>query len=240
MQDMDLTPLEGFGDFVRATMAAWKVPGLAVSVVKDGAVIYLEGFGERDRERGLPVTPHTRFALASGTKAFTTLALGLLADEGKLDWDTPLRQFLPAFKLHDPFASERITPRDLVTHRSGLPRHDLVWYKSPFSRADLVRRLQYLQPNKDLRAFWQYQNLMYMTAGYLVEQLTGLTWEVFVQQRIFEPLGMRDSNFSVEVSQAAEDHALPYREKDDQLSQMPFYKQFAVGPAGSINTSAAD
>jgi CubicO group peptidase (beta-lactamase class C family) len=240
MPDADLTALEGFGDFVRATMEAWKVPGLAVGVVKDGAVIYLEGFGDRDRERGLPVTPHTRFALASGTKAFTTLALGLLADEGKLDWDTPLRQYLPAFKLHDPFASERLTPRDLVTHRSGLPRHDLVWYNSPFSREDLVRRLQYVQPNKDLRAVWQYQNLMYMTAGYLIERLTGMTWEAFVQQRIFEPLGMRDSNCSVEVSQAADDHALPYREKDDVLTQIPFYSQFAVGPAGSINTSAAD
>src|SRR5262249_8182981 len=163
--------------------------GLAVGIVRHGEVLFLEGFGVRDVERKLPVTPQTLFALASGTKAFTTMALGLLADEGKLDWGTPVRQYLPSFKLHDPVATERLTPRYLATHRSGLPRHDLVWYNSSHSREELVGRLQYLEPNKDFRAVWQYQNLMYMTAGYLIEQLTGLTWEQFVQQRIFQPLG---------------------------------------------------
>jgi CubicO group peptidase (beta-lactamase class C family) len=234
------TALEGFGDFVRATMDAWKTPGLAIGIVKDGEVIFLEGFGLRDVDRSLPVTPHTLFPLASGTKAFTTMALGLLVDEGKLDWDTPVRHYLPTFKLHDPVMSERLTPRDLVTHRSGLPRHDLVWYDSPYSREELVRRLQYLEPNTDFRSVWQYQNLMYMTAGYLIEYLTGQTWEAFVQEHIFQPLGMYGGNFSVEVSQAAEDHALPYKKKDDLLTQIPFYSQFAVGPAGSINTTAAD
>jgi hypothetical protein len=176
------TRLEGFSDFVCSTMEAWKVPGLAVGIVTDGEVLFLEGFGVRQVGHKLPVTPHTLFALAFGTKAFTTMALALLAEEGKLDWDTPVRHYLPSFKLHDSVATERITPRDLVTHRSGLPRHDLVWYNSSHSREELVRRLQYLEPNKDLRSLWQYQNLMYMTAGYLVEHLTGLTWEQFVQQ----------------------------------------------------------
>ncbi len=232
--------LEGFDDFVRATMESWKVPGLAIGIVQDGEVIFLEGFGRRDVDRKLPVTPRTLFALASGTKAFTTMALGLLVDEGRLDWDTPVCHYLPAFRLHDSFVTERITPRDLVTHRSGLPRHDLVWYNSSSSRGELVRRLQYLEPNKDFRAVWQYQNLMYMMAGYLIEHLTGLTWEAFVQQRIFQPLGLHGSNFAVEVSQATDDHALPYKEKDDTLTQVPFYRQFAVGPAGSINTNVAD
>jgi CubicO group peptidase (beta-lactamase class C family) len=161
-------------------------------------------------------------------------------DEGKLDWDTPVRHYLPSFKLYDSVVSERLTPRDLVTHRSGLPRHDLVWFNSPYSREELVRRLQYLEPNKDFRSVWQYQNLMYMTAGYLIEYITGQTWETFVQEHLFQPLGMYGSNFSVEVSQAAEDYALPYKEKDEVLTQVPFYIEFAVGPAGSINTTAAD
>ena len=231
--------LEAFHSFVRDTMELWKVPGVAVAVVRDGEVVLAEGFGLRDTEPELPVTPQTLFALASGTKAFTTMALGLLADDGKLDWDTPVRHLLPTFKLHDPFATDRITPRDLVSHRSGLPRHDLAWYNSPESRAELVRRLRYLQPNKDLRTVWQYQNLMYMTAGYLIEQLTGQTWEEFVQRRIFEPLGMHGSNFSVAVSQATQDFALPYKEKDGTLERLPFYDASAVGPAGSINTNIA-
>lgn len=232
--------LAGFDDFVRSTMEAWKVPGLAIGIVKDNEIISLSGFGRRDIDRDLPVTPHTLFPLASGTKAFTTMALALLVDEGKLEWDTPVRHYLPSFKLYDPVVSERLTPRDLVTHRSGLPRHDLVWYNSPHSREALVRQLQYLEPNKDFRTVWQYQNLMYMTAGYLIEYLTGQSWEAFVQARLFQPLGMSDSNFSVEVSQAVEDHALPYKEKDEVLTQIPFYNALAISPAGAINTSVAD
>ena len=232
--------LDGFGEFVRETLDAWKVPGMAVAAVRGGEAMFLEGFGQRDRESGLPVTPRTRFALASGTKAFTTMALGMLVDDGRLDWDRPVREYLPSFRLHDLFASERLTPRDLVTHRAGLPRHDLAWYNAPFDRADLVRRLRFLEPNKDLRAIWQYQNLMYMTAGYLIEHLTGQTWEMFVRERIFAPLGMDGSNVSVEDSQASDDFAVPYKEKDEVIARVPFYRQFAVGPAGSINTCAAD
>ena len=235
-----VTRLKGFDDAVRSTMERWKVPGLAITIVKDGEVVLQEGFGQRDVDRNLPVTPQTLFALGSGTKAFTTMALGLLVEDGKLDWDTPVRTYLPDFKLSDPFATERMTARDLVTHRSGLPRHDLAWYSSSESRAELVRRMRYLEPNNDFRTVWQYQNLMYMTAGYLVECLSGQTWEEFVRQRIFRSLEMNGSNFSVEVSQASPDYALPYQEKDDALKQMPFYSQWAVGPAGSINTSVAD
>src|SRR5215831_1093413 len=154
--------LAGFGDFVRATREAWKVPGVAVAVVKDGAVVFSEGFGLRDRARRLEVTPNTLFPIASCTKAFTTLGLALLVDEGKLEWDTPVRAFMPTFALHDPVATERLTPRDLVTHRSGLPRHDFMWYKSPLSRRELFDRLRFLEPSKDLRTLFQYNNLMYL------------------------------------------------------------------------------
>ena len=231
--------LKGFSKFVRSTMEAWKVPGAAIAVVRDGEIVFMRGFGLRDVENGLPVTPQTIFALASGTKAFTTMALGLLADQGKLDWDTPVRHYLPDFKLHDPFATERITPRDLVTHRSGLPRHDMAWYNSPYEREELVHRLRYLRPNKDLREVWQYQNLMYMAAGYLIEHLTGETWETFVRRHIFEPLGMQGSNFSVEVSQTLPDYALPHKDNEGRVEQIPFYNACAVGPAGAINTNVA-
>ena len=232
--------LEGFEDFVESVRKDWSVPGLAVAIIKDGQVILARGFGRRDLERDLPAGADTIFALGSSSKAFTTAALAMLADEGKLDWDAPVRTYLPSFQLHDQFATERMTPRDLVTHRSGLPRHDLMWYGSPFSRKEVVDRLRYLQPNKDFRTVWQYQNLMYLTAGYLVEVISGLTWEEFVKQRIFTPAGMARSSTSVEVSRLDPDAALPYKEKDGKLELLPFRNIDMAGPAGSINASVND
>ena len=149
------TRIEGFEEFVQSMMKEWKVQGLAMAIVKDGEVIFSKGFGSRDVAKDLEVTPHTLFPIGSGTKAFTTAAMAILADEGKLDWDTPVRHYLPTFKLYDPFMTERMTPRDLVSHRSGLPRHDLVWYNSSASRQELFDRLQYLEPTKHFRAVWQ-------------------------------------------------------------------------------------
>jgi CubicO group peptidase (beta-lactamase class C family) len=236
-----LTQLQGFDDFVDSIMRDWKVPGLAISVVKDGEVIFSQGFGKRDVDGGLEVTPQTLFPIASCTKAFTTTSMAILADEGKLDWDTPVKHYLPTFKLYDLFASEHITPRDLVTHRSGLPRHDLMWYNSSSTRQELFDRLQFLEPNKDLRAVLQYQNLMYMVAGYLVGQLANQSWEDFVQQRIFDPLGMSSSLFSTSDAQETADFSFPYKEEKDEVKNIPFYEgQWSIAPAGAIVSSIAD
>ncbi|HAT46203.1 MAG TPA: serine hydrolase [Ktedonobacter sp.] len=237
-----VTPqLQGFADFVHSTMQNWKVPGLAIAVVKGSEVIFSQGFGERDVEGSLKVTPQTLFPIASCTKAFTTTAMAILADEGKLDWDTPVKNYLPSFKLYDPFASEHTTPTDLVTHRSGLPRHDLMWYNSSYTRQELFDRLQYLEPNKDFRAVWQYQNLMYMVAGYLVGQIAGQTWEDFIQQRIFDRLGMSSSVFSTTTAQQTADFSFPYKEKNDEVKQIPFYEgQWSIAPAGAIVSNIAD
>jgi CubicO group peptidase (beta-lactamase class C family) len=232
--------LENFSEFANAMLVAWKVPGMAVAVVKEGEVIFAEGFGKRDLEQDLPATPETLFAIGSCTKAFTAVAMGILVDEGKLDWDQPVRNYLPSFKMFDTFSSERMTPRDLVTHRSGLPRHDLMWYNSPRTRQEIFERLQYLEPSKDFRSVYQYQNLMYMTAGYLVGQISGQGWEAFVQQRILEPLGMVGSNFSVLKSQESPDFSLPFQEKDGRVQAIPFRNIDTVGPAGSINSNVTD
>jgi len=232
--------LKGFDKFIIKTMGQWKVPGLAIAIVKDGKVIYSEGFGFKDVKQSSEVTPKTLFAIGSCTKAFTAVTMGILADEGKLDWDKPLRDYLPEFKLKDSFASERMTPRDLVCHRSGLPRHDLVWYNSSASRQELLDRLQYLEPSKDFRTTYQYQNLMFMTAGYMVEKIAGTPWEEFVRNRLFIPLGMNDSNFSVNASQKAPDFAFPYMEKEEKVIEIPFRNIDTIGPAGSINSNVTD
>ncbi len=233
-------PLEDFDLFVTEVMRDWNVPGLAISIVKDGKLLYAKGFGFRDVDRGLEVTPDTLFAIGSCTKAFTATAMGILVDEGKLDWDKPVREYLPTFKLEDPFATDRMTPRDLVCHRSGLPRHDSVWWHSSASRKELFDRLQYLKPSKDFRTVFQYQNLMFVTAGYLVGQIAGVSWEDFVQKHILDPLNMTKSNFSVEISKKASDFARPYMKRKEKVVEIPFLNVDSIGPAGSINSSVRE
>jgi CubicO group peptidase (beta-lactamase class C family) len=232
--------MKGFRDFVDEMLAVWKTPGVAVAVVKDGEVVLGEGFGFRNLEEKLPVTAETLFAIGSCTKAFTAMTMGILVDEGKLDWDKPVRNYLPTFKMHDIFTSERMTPRDLVCHRSGLPRHDWMWYNSPRTRSEIFDRLQYLEPNTDFRSTWNYQNIMFMTAGYLVGQIAGSDWETFTQQRILNPLSMKNTNFSVRTTQETINYAQPYIKKQDDIIKIPFRNCDTIGPTGSINSNVVD
>lgn len=232
--------LKKFRLFLNAQMKQWEVPGMGVGVIKNGQVILAEGFGYRNLAEKLPVTPNTVFAIGSATKAFTTMGLGLLVEEGKIGWDKPVRQYLPEFKLKDEIATERLTVRDLACHRSGLPRHEALWYGSTFSRKDIVERLRYLDFSADIRSNFQYNNLMFLTAGYLIERLTNSSWEEFIRQRIFEPLGMKSSNFSVNDTQKTDDYALPYVLKDKAVIEVPFRNVDTIGPAGSINSNVID
>ena len=232
--------LAGYDSFVNQALKDWEVPGIAIAIVKNGEVILAEGFGMRDVAGKLPVTRDTLFAIGSCTKAFTTFVMGTLVDEGKLDWDKPVRAFAPEILLQDRDARDLITPRDLVTHRSGLPRHDLVWYNATLSRQEIVRRLPYLEPSEPIRSKFQYNNIMFMTAGYLVDSLAGMPWEEAVRKRIFEPLEMKSANFSVKDSQKSADFAKPYDNRDDLVVLIPFRDITNTGPAGSINSSVKD
>ena len=181
--------LDGFDDFMAKAMQEFKVPGAAVAVVKDGKILLAKGYGYRDVARKLPVTGTTLFPIASITKSFTVTSLGTLADQGKLDWDKPVREYLPGFRMYDPVTTEQLTTRDMVTHRSGLPRHDLVWYSSSFTREQLVEKLRYLEPNKPIRSTFQYNNLMFLTAGYLGGRIAGTSWEELVRRARARPAG---------------------------------------------------
>jgi len=239
--------LDGLDEFIAQTMKDWKVPGLALAVIQGDKVTLLKGYGYRDLEKQLPVTPKTLFAIGSITKSFTVTALGMEMDEGKVDWDKPVRDYLPTFKMYTPELSEQMTIRDLITHRSGLPRHDFVWYTSDFSREDILRRLQYLEPSKPLRTTFQYNNIMFMTAGYIAGQLNGTSWEDAITQRIFKPLEMTGTNFSELETQNSSDFGQPYRKGSDlkaELKRIPFDAQCpnrcAMGPAGEINSNVTD
>lgn len=236
-------PTPELESFIQQTLAQWHVPGVAVAVIKDCQTILCDGFGSRNLAQNLPVTADTLFPIASCTKAFTATCLALLVEEGKLEWDKPVRHYLPAFKLHDPHATELMTPRDLLCHRSGLPRHDVMWYAASFTRQEVFDRLRYLEPSASFRGTWQYQNIMYMVAGLVVQEITGLTWEAFVKQRIFDVLGMGRTNTSTTVTQADNNHSRPYLYRDEVLREVPYYgadEKEATGPAGTINSCISE
>jgi CubicO group peptidase (beta-lactamase class C family) len=226
--------LEGFDAFVAEVMAEWQVPGLAVAAVRDGEILLSRTYGLRDPERGLPVTPRTLFALGSVAKTFTATGLAILAEEGRLDWDRPLQAYLPDFALMDPEASRRITPRDLVSHRSGLPRHDVLWYAEAFDRAELLHRLRYLRPTKALGEAFQYQNLMFMAAGILAGRLAGSTWEDFTRRRLLEPLGMTATRLSLGAFLSAPEIALPYFPGGNGREAVAFRNTDEIAPAGGV------
>jgi CubicO group peptidase (beta-lactamase class C family) len=218
------------------------IVGMSVALVKDDKVLISNGFGERELGKGNAVDDKTLFAIGSSSKAFTAASLAILADDGKLDWEKPVRDYLPDFAMHDRFATEEMTATDLMCHRSGLPRHDLVWYASSATREELYHRLQYLEPNASFRSTWQYQNLMVMTAGYLAGKINGTTWEALVQERIFKPLGMSASGFQVADMAKSPNAAKGYTWDDEKKvsTYLPYRNIDIIGPAGSINSNAQD
>ncbi|SEM63081.1 serine hydrolase [Nonomuraea pusilla] len=207
-----------------------EVPGAAVAVVRNGVSVLEHGFGPG-------TTPATHFPIGSVTKSFTATAAGSLVDEGLLDWDVPVREYLPGFRMWDPAATEQLTVRDLLCHRSGLPRHDLVWYGNHrATRADLMRGLRHLQPSRPIRQSWQYSNLMYLAAGEVVAHLHGGTWEDAVRDRVLRPLGMSDT-FLTSAEALASDRLSP-----GHLDGRPVPRRDLdlCGASGSMTSSAAD
>ncbi len=233
----NLSPLD---TFVHELQSKYEIPGIAVGVLKDGKLIYSKGFGYRDREKKLKVTPHTLFGLGSTTKAFTGVTVGMMVDAGKMTWDDPIKNLMPDFVLSNSEATARSTARDLLTHNTGQGRHDLMWLGTPFSRAEIFRRLQYLEANLHFRQQWQYNNLMFMTAGHLAESLAKKSWESLIADRIFAPLRMRESNTSTTTSQLQSDFAVPYTDHGSQIIRRNFRVLDNMGPAGSINTNITD
>ena len=233
--------MESIERFVNEQLAAWEVPGCAIAAVRDGDVVLAAGWGRRDLETGLPVTSDTLFAIGSVTKAFTAATVGALVDDGLLEWERPLRDFLPDLRLYDPVVTDRLTVVDLLSHRSGLPRHDLAWLGHPArSRAELVRQLRFLPLSRDLRQAFQYCNLGYLVAGHLVEVLSGTPWEDYLRTRLLTPLGMDRSNLSVGNMRADPDHASAYERRQGVIVPVPPRPVTAMASAGAVNSCAAD
>jgi len=235
--------LSGFDTYIEQVMHDWNTPGIAVGIVIKDKLEYWKGFGYRDLENKLPVTSKTLFPIASNTKLFTAVAMGMLVEEGKLAWDEPISSYVPQIKFHNPELYSTVTLRDMLAHRTGISRHDLIWYKSDFSRKEIFDRLIYLEPAQPLRQSSLYNNLMYAAAGYCLEIITDTTWENFVQENIFNPLNMNSSFFIIEEMEIQDDFAYPYYEEreTEKLIKRPFYREFkGVGPCGSIISNIED
>jgi CubicO group peptidase (beta-lactamase class C family) len=208
--------LAGIDALIERELEAQRIPGAAVGVVIGDEVVLLKGYGWRDVGKKKPVTPDTMFPIASITKQFTVASLGTLARQGKLDWDAPVRDSMPDFRVHDDYATLHATPRDLVTHRIGLPRHDYAWFGSTRTREELYGQLRHFPFNKDIRTRFQYNNFMYMTAGVLAGRLAGRSYEEHVQASLLDPLGMTRTGFSLAALAADADAAAGYQLDDEQ------------------------
>ena len=241
---IEITPvtnaINDIDSIVNDALDVFNVPGVAIGIVVDGKVVLSKGYGYRNLDQNLPTTENTLFAIGSCTKAFTTFMLGQLVNEGKITWDDPVISHIPEFRLMDQYSTYHITIRDLVAHRSGMARHDLLWFNPEFNRSDVIKSLQYLEPACKLREKFQYNNLMYTVAGILIEKVTGQTWEEALSSRILIPLTMLNSNDSVKESQKSEDFSMPYAEVAGEIKAIPFRSIQSVAPAGAINSSVSD
>lgn len=248
--------LTSFRAKVEEGLKLWDSPSISIGIIKDGKTVLCEGFGLRDVEQGLPATKDSLYQIGSCTKAFTAALVAILADQGKLSWDEPIVNYMPEVRFYDDNTTSTLTVRDLLCHRSGLPRHEYSWYGSDFTKDELIHNLRYLEPNQPIRAKFQYNNYGYILAGHIVEKLTGKTWEQCVREYILDPLGMTRSNMFVDVIAADPDHAEPYDRTDPAadlvhgMEKIPFYKMPAedfekgigapLGPAGTINSTAEE
>nr|MDQ4088525.1 serine hydrolase [Pseudomonadota bacterium] len=238
----DEQALAGFERYVEETLAAWRVPGVAVSIVRDGRVVLNRGYGVRDPDSRAPMTPDTIFPIASMSKAFTSFGAGLLVDEGRLSFDTPVTNYIRGVSFGDPVATPQLTLRDMLSHRSGMPRHDSVWYhNAALTREQLVERVPHLDFSAPIRARFQYNNIMFVLSGLAVERVAGQDWERFTEERIFRPLEMDRTMFSPERAAADPNHSRGVEFLNGRLVTVPLFRNTAIlNPAGGIYSTADD
>ena len=233
--------LNGLTDEIAEMVSDWGVPGLAVAVVQDDEITFAQGFGVRTAGGSDPVDEHTIFAAGSTSKAFTAAAVAMLADEGLLDLDDPVLDHLADFRLSDPYVTRALRIRDLMAHNSGLLRGDRIWYASGRSREETLYQARYQPLTHPLRATFEYNNIMWIAAGEVIEERSGQSWDRFMEERIFTPLGMSRSNTSVTPLPKMDNVATPHIElPDGELKAVPYRNIDNAGPAGSINASAVD
>jgi CubicO group peptidase (beta-lactamase class C family) len=232
-------PFPGLDAYVNQALATWHVPGISIAIVRNDSVLYTKGYGVRAFGNPATVDDHTLFEIGSSSKAFTATIVAMLVGDGKMRWDAHVSDYLPGFRLYDPYASAELTVRDALTHRSGLARGELVWLGADISRDEVLRRMRYLKPSWGFRSRFGYQNMMYLAAGEAAAKAAGTTWDDLVTKRIFEPLGMTSSVTSMPKDNGP-NLASPHTASHDSVHTLARSSLEDIAPAGSINSNARD
>jgi CubicO group peptidase (beta-lactamase class C family) len=220
----------------------WEVPGLAVGIIKDGEVILAEGYGQQDVRKDSPVNSKTMFPIASNTKAFTSAALAILVDEGKISWNDKVTDYIPWFRLYDPYVSENMTVRDLLCHRSGLATFsgDLLWYGTDYDREEIIRRARYLEPVYGFREQFGYSNIMYLTAGEIIPVVTGNSWDDFIEKNFINKLGMERTTTTTTDLPKFSNVATPHTDFEGEVIAIEYLNWDNIAPAGAIISCVDD
>ncbi|HXG92752.1 MAG TPA: serine hydrolase [Blastocatellia bacterium] len=232
--------LNGFDEYVSRALKDWDVPGAAIAIVKNDQIVFAKGYGVRKFGEQTPVDEKTLFAIGSASKAFTAAAIAMLVDEGKMKWDDPAIKHLPGFQLFDPYVTREITVRDLLSHRSGLDRAEFIWYATPYDRNEILRRIMFVKPSSSFRSKFGYQNIMYLAAGQAVARVSGKSWDDFIRERIFAPLGMSSSSTSIRAFANQDDVATPHAKIEGKVQAIVWRNIDNIAPAGAINSNAID
>ena len=233
----------GFDAYVASVMKAFEVPGLSVAIVRDGKVLLAKGYGVRQLGEAAPVDAETLFGIASNTKIFTATALGMLVEEGKIQWDAPVVRYLPGFALSDPFVTRELTVRDLLVHRSGLGlgAGDLLWWPpSTYNRKEITERLRYIPLATSFRSAYAYDNVLYLVAGEVIEAMSGMSFEDFITRRILQPLGMNGANVKHSAAALGGNVATTHAPVDGKVRVIAPFASDNTNPAGGINAGASD
>lgn len=237
----DIRAIKEIDSFIDTAMQRWDVPGLAIGVIKDGNVIYSKGFGYKDLKTKEKVTTKTLFSIGSSSKAFTATLAAMAVEEKKMSFDTPLENYFPDFKMYDSLISGKVTLRDLLTHRTGIPRQKFFSLNPPADRRDVRRCFRYFEPNLDFRTLWQYCNEAYTVAGDMIAEREGTTsWEDLIRKRILDPLEMKSTQLSFSNIINKTDCATPYIIWDKDPEKMEFHNAYILGAAGCIISNVDD
>ncbi len=235
--------LAGFDEFMEKTLKDWNAPGIGVGIVVGDKLVFAKGYGYRDYGNKMPITANTLFPIASNTKLFTAVPAGFLVEEGKLTWDRPIRESVPTIEFYDSFLNNTVTLRDMLAHRTGITRHDSIWYKSDYTTKELFERLKYLEPKEQPRQLFLYNNMMYAAAGYSIELKSGKPWKDFVREKILMPLQMNHTVYTIADMLKQPDYGVPFTEKRDslELHKIPYYEDTdGLAAAGAIISNIED
>jgi CubicO group peptidase (beta-lactamase class C family) len=241
-QTLSKKDLKQLGEYYTQMVEDWDIPSASIGIVKDGELIFTGNYGVLEEGKEAGPDKNTLYAIASNSKAFTSTIIGMLVQEGKLDWEDRVKEYLPYFELYDPWVSAEVTIRDLLCHRVGLGTFsgDVIWYKADLAPEDIIRRVKYLDNKFDFRAGYGYSNVMYVTAGEVIRVVTGKSWSDNVRERIFEPLGMDRTITTPLDLESRGNFATPHAREDEINIPISWVDWEAVGAMGGIISSVED